>query len=138
MQKSRSTSFASNLRWGLSWSIGFVVAYSLIALAVFILAGPPPYTSFANLILTYVILGILAGLTLGVLRPIGKTKAGAIILGMIIGILVYLGAGVSFVGVHGFRNPGGVIGLLIAGLVVGGLMGRKSWISAQQQNDRGL
>ena len=136
MQRSQPNNLLANLRWGLSWSIGFIIVYSLIALAAFLLAGPPPHESFAHLILTYVILGILAGLTLGVLRPIGKTKTGAIILGMIIGMLVYLGGGVSVEGVRGLGNPGGVIALLIAGVVVGGLMGRKTWRATQEESDR--
>jgi hypothetical protein len=57
----------------------------------------------------------------------GRTKAGATILGMIIGILVYLGFGVSVEGVRGLSDPGGVMGLLIGGLIIGGLMGRKTW-----------
>jgi hypothetical protein len=134
--KGHSANILTNIRWGLGWTLGFTIAYSLIATAVFVVAGPPPDYSFGHLLATYLILGVIAGVALGVLRPIGKTKLGAVFLGMIVGTLVYLGSGMSVYGPRMLRDPGGVIGLLLAGVVVGGLMGRKSWLSSRDEANR--
>jgi len=126
----------TNIRWGLGWTLGFVIAYSLIATAVFLFAGPPPGYSFGHLLATYLMLGVIAGVALGILRPIGKSKLGAVFLGMIVGTLIYLGGGISFYGPHLLGEPGPVIALLLAGVVVGGLMGRKIWLSSRDEASR--
>jgi hypothetical protein len=42
-----------NIRWGLSWSLKFVVAYGVIAAIVYAIAGPPDGpVSFATILIT--------------------------------------------------------------------------------------
>jgi hypothetical protein len=121
----------------LRWSSGFVIGYSLIAAVVFVIAGPPDgRLSFSEILLLYVGLGAVAGVLIGLLRPFFQTRSGATVCGMIVGIAVYVGAGISVVGFRGLRDPGGMIGLLIAGIVIGGLSGSKWWKQEFLERDK--
>ena len=117
-----------NIFWGLRWSLKFVIGYSMIAAVLFVIAGPPDgRLSFPEILLLYVGLGAVGGVLIGLLRPFFRTRLGATLCGMLVGIAVYLGAGISVVGFRGLQDPGGMIGLLIAGIVIGGLSGSKWW-----------
>lgn len=123
-----------DLRWGLGWTSGFVLAYSAIAGAVYVIAGPPDGSlSFPQILLMYVMLGSLAGVLVGLLRPWFRTKAGATVCGMLVGAVIYLGGGITVVGSHVLREPGAV-GLLLVGIVVGGLSGAKWWKQTYQSS----
>jgi len=123
-----ASAIPANIVWGLRWSSKFVVGYSLIAAVVYIIAGPPDgRLSFPQILLLYVVLGAVAGVIIGLLRPFFRTRPGAIVCGMLVGVAVYIGAGISVVGFRGLRDPGGMIGLLIGGIVIGGLSGSKWW-----------
>lgn len=137
MRKSSGT-MTENVVWGLGWSLKFVVAYSLIAGAVFVVAGPPDGPlSFPQILLMYLGLGFVAGVLIGLLRPLFRTRAGATVAGMIVGAAVYIGAGVSVAGIRVLREPGPVIALMLAAVIVGGLSGSKWWKQTYSNGDRG-
>lgn len=124
----RTRSLSTDLRWGLGWASGFVVAYCLIATIVFVIAGPPDGpVSFSQILLTYVLLGVVAGTLVGLLRPWFRTKSGATVCGMLVGTAVYLGGGMTVAGFGVLHQPGPVIALFLVGIVVGGLTGAKWW-----------
>jgi hypothetical protein len=127
MHNSRHT-VPENILWGLGWSSKFVVAYSLIATAIFIFAGPPPSPfSFPKILLTYVVTGAVAGILVGRLRPTLKTRIGATFCGIIVGLAIYVGGGISLAGFGVIHDPGALVGLTIAAIVVRGFNGSKWW-----------
>jgi len=100
-----------------------------------VIAGPPDGSlSFPQILLMYVMLGTLAGVMVGLLRPWFRRKPGATVCGMLIGAVVYLAGGMTVVGPHVLREPGAV-GLLLVGIVVGGLSGAKWWKQTYRVTD---
>jgi hypothetical protein len=112
----------------------FVLAYSLLATVIFVVAGPPDGPlSFVGILATYVVVGILAGVVAGLFRPLSRTKLGATVLGMIVGSVLYIGGGVSLSGTGILREPGPMVAFLLAAFVVGGLSGAKWWNETHRQ-----
>jgi len=54
---------------------------------------------------------------------------------MLVGIAVYIGRGISVAGFGVLREPGPVIALLLAAVVVGGLSGSKWWKQTYNKDD---
>jgi hypothetical protein len=132
-----SGTITQNVVWGLRWSLKFVVAYSLIAGSVFIFSGPSDGPlSFPQILLMYLGLGVVAGIVIGLLRPLFRTRMGATVAGMIVGAAVYIGGGISVAGIQVMHEPGPVIALLLAALLVGGLSGSKWWKQTSNNGDR--
>jgi hypothetical protein len=79
-------------------------------------------------------MGVIGGVLVGVLRPLGQQRAGATILGMISGILVYAIATIVAVGEKEFLSVPGLVSTLVLGTIIGGLCGHTTWTS--QRNRR--
>jgi hypothetical protein len=132
--KAGQATVATNIAWGLSWSFRFVLVYSLLAALVYAIAGPPDKSvTLVELVGTYVVLGLLVGIVIGLLRPISRTRAGSTVLGVIVGAVVYVGGGISFFGIAIIREPGPMTAFLIAASIVGGLSGSKWWKNDQNR-----
>jgi hypothetical protein len=117
-----------NIAWGLGWALKFIVAYSLLGTVIFFMAGPGKVPlSLTQLLGTYFVVGLSAGIIVGLLRPFSRRQPGAIAIGMIVAAVIYLGVAISVEGPGVLREPGPVVALLLAACVVGGLSGRKWW-----------
>jgi len=95
--------------WGLGWGLWLAAAFGLLGAALMVMrvnfAGIPSHFAFPLVILGYLAMGLLGGVVVGVLRPLGQHQGGATLLGMIVGIIVYAIAGIVAVGEKEFRSP---------------------------------
>jgi hypothetical protein len=124
-------SIAPDLKWGLGWGLWLAGGFGLLGSALFLLQGTvlghPSRFSFPLVILGYLAMGILGGLLAGLLRPLARSKLGATIMGVVIGIPVYAMAIIVAVGPKEFLSPPGLLSTLTLGTVIGGFCGRNSW-----------
>ena len=89
---------ARRILWGVRSGVVFGLAFSALALVIRLLGGEGPFevhhTSFAKMIASYLLGGISAGVIVGALRPLTKSKPGAAVVGFFaaipIGMLVRL------------------------------------------------
>lgn len=118
-----------NILWGLQFSMSVAVVFALIVLTEYRLLGPGTTTRFGmtlgSVLLMYLCGGLLAGVVLGVGRPLGKTHVGAIILGIFVATCVY---GSGCVAIYG--SPAGWHGkqwfsAIFLGVVFGAFGGDK-------------
>jgi hypothetical protein len=88
--------------WGIKSGATFGLAFTALALLVFLLGGERPFqahhTSFTNVVVTYLLGGIGSGIIVGVLRPLTRTKAGAGMVGFIAAIPVSVLVRIAIVG----------------------------------------
>lgn len=132
-------SLISDIKWGLGWGLWLAAAFALLGAALMVMrvniAGVPSHFAFPLVILGYLAMGLLGGVVVGLLRPLGQHQGGATLLGMIVGIIVYAIAGIVAVGVKEFRSPAGVLSALILGIVIGGLAGRRTWRNQRRKRE---
>jgi len=132
------SSIGSDIKWGLSWGLWLAGGFSLLGTALFVLQGTvlgnPSRFSFPLVILGYFAMGVMGGVLVGVLRPLGQGRVGATILGIISGILVYAIAIIVAVGEKEFLSLPGLVSTLVLGTIIGGLCGHTTW--ASQRNRR--
>jgi hypothetical protein len=93
---------AVNIRWGLGWGLAFAAFYCVIALVLNALsdgeAFPEKRVTLPQVLVLYVTCGVLAGLVVGALRPLTKTKMGATVVGTIVAFPVSMGFGLLHFG----------------------------------------
>lgn len=131
----RETSIMENVLWGLGWSARFVVAYSIIAGAIYLIAGPSQrQPTLGQILLMYITLGAISGMLVGLLRPFFRKRVGATFCGMIVGSAVYLGGGIMLAGFEVLHQVGPVVALMIPAVAGGGYLGSKWWRQTQQEN----
>ena len=98
----RRSEFAKNVHWAFGWTFSFATFYSAYVLLVSLARRSTWFDSYEmstwTMILGYYLAAVLAGLALAVLRPLGTTRLGAYILGVVIGFLVYGSIGVMMEG----------------------------------------
>jgi hypothetical protein len=116
---------ARDLGWGLGWSLGYGVILSAWAALVWPGWGyHPKYgVALATLVALYFGIALMAGLVLGLLRPLTRTALGSLILGAVIATLGVLG----FARVGGPISPGVVVLAIVLGIVIGYQWGFQSW-----------
>ena len=75
------------IAWGAKTGTIFGLAFSLLALVVFLLGGQGPFeanhSSFGKIVVTYFLGGVSAGMIVGMLRPLTASKVGAAVTGFI-------------------------------------------------------
>jgi hypothetical protein len=83
----RMRSLGSDIRWGVGWGIGFAALYAGFALVQYALTEGQALAnkglSLAAVVGAYAVAGVLGGAVLGVLRPLGRSRGGSILLGFI-------------------------------------------------------
>jgi hypothetical protein len=92
------TSLLKNLKWGLRYGLIVAIAFTVIAVTITLATGEDSSSkglSLPTLIGFYFLGGVCGGLLVGVLRPITKHKAGAILVGTLVtatllSLMVYL------------------------------------------------
>jgi len=117
----RRSYFRANLKWAFGWTLSFATLFSAYVLVLSLARGSTWFEEYHSsswtIILGYYVAAVPAGLALAVLRPLGSTRLGAYVVGVVIGFLVYGAIGVLM---EGFAPL--TFGIaLIAGLVTGGL-----------------
>jgi hypothetical protein len=131
MKLNLRTSIGSDIKWGLGWGLWLAAGFSILGSALFLLQGPvfghASGFSFPLLIVGYVAMGLIGGLLAGVVRPLARTRIGATIIGVIIGIFVYSIAMIIAVGQKKFLSPPGLASALVLGTVIGGLFAHNMW-----------
>jgi hypothetical protein len=85
---------AINLQWGLSWAIAFAAVYAVWASVWFAIGGQRAFArkhvTFESTILSYLESALVAGLVLGLLRPLNKYRAGSVLIGFATGAAIGL------------------------------------------------
>ena len=108
-----------NIRWGLWFGLWYAVIYSLFVTAMAILRGSTEYPDQGLntwiIIATYFALGLVGGVTIGLLRPLLRWGLGAAFVGFVIGTIIFLGIGVA--------QDGWSRGVLNKALILGALSG---------------
>ena len=116
-----SQNLARNLRWGLTWGLAVATVFSLYVLALTVMRASTRFDAYGmttwTIILTYLGAGTVAGLAIGLLRPLTRWSIGAILTGSIGGICVY--GAISFA-MDGRVDP---VFALVVGIPVGGAAG---------------
>jgi hypothetical protein len=75
--------------------VGFIMAtcYAIYAVVVYAVRGPAPFAahgvSLQIVLLTYYAAGILGGLVVGVMLPVARNSVGALLVGVVIGLIVF-------------------------------------------------
>lgn len=76
-----------NLKTGLIWGLRYAFAYSLIVLVIAVTRGAEPFqkagTTLLAVLVVYWSAGVVTGSIVGILLPLGKSMAGAALLGAI-------------------------------------------------------
>jgi hypothetical protein len=83
--KEKAMDLARRLWWGARWGALFGCAFVAIAVAIYVLSGQSAFeshhTTFGQVALTYFFGGVIAGVVVGILRPLTRSKAGAALVG---------------------------------------------------------
>ena len=98
--RSRGATFLANVEWGVAWGVGMATVFSLFVLALAALRGSTAYPQYGDLttwslIATYFAVGLPAGAVAGALRPLLRWRAGAALVGYLVAVVVYGGAGLG-------------------------------------------
>ena len=125
----------ADLKWALIWALSMASVLSLWVLFLAIVQGSLVFekrTEYLNVRLTageiiraYFGVALVGGLVLGWLRPWTRQHAGAVVVGMLVGIMVYAGVGLTFAAPDWDLLLMG----LIAGVPVGGYLAHRWWRS---------
>lgn len=77
---------------GIGWGWRFAAVYIVFVLGLFLLRGPGPFersgTTLPMVIAAYTVAGLIGGGIFGILLPLGRTRFGAALLGLIVAVPV--------------------------------------------------
>ena len=77
-----------NLRWGFSWSAYFFLAFGVVGVIAFLGKNPEfegGTLTYPQLLVTYLLTALVAGVLLGIFRPWARTMPGAAMIGLVTG-----------------------------------------------------
>ena len=123
---------AHNIRWGLIVGLFFGVFFSIIATVLVALgsgrrsAGTETY-SLPALLALYLGSGIIAGLMFGIMRPLARWRAGAILIGLICALVVGIAVGILIDGLPSSWDDASWFTLVLWTIVWGVLLGNSFW-----------
>ena len=113
----------ANLVLGALAGVMVAVLISLVAVMMYVLRGPQMFErlgiSLTSTIALYFVGGIIGGSLVGLLLPLATWRWGAVLVGIIAAMPVYLGAGVLL-------GEDLSIGIFLA-IIVGGVVGYLTW-----------
>lgn len=93
---------ADRVRTGIILGAIMATLYSLWVLIVYVFHGAAAFTAlditFGGLVLTYYVTGIAAGALIGLLSPLARSKAGAMLVGWLGAFLVTVGISLNMFG----------------------------------------
>jgi hypothetical protein len=126
---------SSNVRQGLWWGAAFATLYSLAAVGIFVLHAPGPFhangVSLPAVLALYWVGGLAGGLIYGLLLPLGRTLAGAMVLGFLVALPV--AAAASLLVERQSRTPAPILVIGFAALM-GPLCGAGIWYQARRSS----
>ena len=76
-----------------------------------------------SILLMYVGGGVLAGIILGVGRPLGRTQVGSMVLGVFVATCVYVSAGIAIYGLPNHWHGKEWFSTVVVGILIGALSG---------------
>ena len=121
--RNRHVPFRPRYRWGLSIGLAAATVYSLIAALVAVGQGQIYFSKYGltlwQIVASYYIAGIFCGVALSFLYPLTSHRWGAVLLGFLLGSIIYGVVGVALVGLHPFA----LVIALLPGIIVGGGLG---------------
>jgi hypothetical protein len=120
-----------DLRWGIGWGLFAGVFYSLVAFAIYAFQGSRPFESkgitLGSTLMVYIVGGLIGGTVVGLLRPLAKQRAGAMIVGVITMIPVSIGFVFILFGPMSRWGGGELFGVLFTAVFLGGYGGWEFW-----------
>lgn len=121
------TRVIANVRWGVSYGVRIALIFSVIAWLALLVAGPTDFeaategASIFEVTALYFGLGAIGGMIVGLLRPLLRWRAGAALVGVLVGTLVYFFGGM--VALHRWRIDLPYVVVFGSMSVVGGAIG---------------
>lgn len=92
----RSTGITQDIRWGVKHGLGLGVFYSMFVTVLYVVTGGGNVDdinlSLGSLIAFYLLGGVFCGATIGVLRPLARSKRGAYVVAAAASIPAVIGA----------------------------------------------
>jgi hypothetical protein len=121
--RNRHVPYHPRYRWGLSIGLAAATVCSLIAAFVAVGQGQIYFSRYGltlwEIVGSYYIAGICCGVALAFLYPLTSHRWGAVLLGFLLGTIVYGVIGIALVGLHPFA----LVIALLPGVVIGGGLG---------------
>jgi hypothetical protein len=121
----------SNVRWGVTRGLFVAVLYCLWVSAVYVIRGTEPFDrqgiSYAALVTTYIVVGVLAGAIVGTLRPLARSKLGAFGIGFAAAVPISGGLAIALFGAPLKWGAGGFTVVAIYAALVGLFIGSEIW-----------
>jgi len=121
----------ANIRWGIQWGMIIASIYSLIALVLNGFSSGQAFSrkgiTVGQTIALYFISGLIAGVIIGSLRPIMKTKLGASAVGVIAAFPLSVGISVMRSGSPSGWNDETWVPTVITAVVFGIIGARVFW-----------
>jgi hypothetical protein len=124
----QNTSFKSSLGWGVAGGLGLATLFSGFVGLMALWRGsdwnPTYQVSTWSVIRGYYVAGLLGGLTFGILRPLFWGRVGGLVLGLLLGPLVYGAVSTVVEGSSRFGAPSAIIPGLFGGAITGWWLSR--------------
>ena len=111
--------------------LAFACIYSLYVCGLYLLEGPQPFerlhTTLGVVVLSYFAGGIAAGTIVGLLKPLARSRPGAIIVGITAAFFVFLGIGIASDGLPTRWGEDSWLSVIICALLFGTFGGNMFW-----------
>jgi hypothetical protein len=119
----QNTSFKSSFGWGIAGGLAVATIFSAFIGLMALIRGSywnPSYkVSTWDVIRGYYLAGLIAGVAFGVLRPLFWGRVGGLVLGLLLGPLVYGAVATAVEGKPQFTSGGAIFLGVIVGAAVG-------------------
>jgi hypothetical protein len=119
------TPIARNLAWGLAWALAGATVLSAYVLILTLIRGSTRFESYGTttwgVLASYYGAALVAGPAVGFLRPLVRSAVGAVIVGILVGTVVYGAVGYAYDGRLDLERS------MELGSIVGGFSGFVLW-----------
>jgi hypothetical protein len=123
--------FERDWKWGLRLGLSFATLYSVFVVGLFVVQGDQPFLSkgisLSSVVVAYYAGGALAGVIVGLLRPLAGTRIGAIVVGVISFFVISAGIGVVLFGWMFRWGSDEWLTVLTMALIFGSFFGNFVW-----------